>query len=276
MTFDPRLTPARDGIAAAHLRGTINAERYVDGTAMRVGWESLALTSAPDPQAELASELLYGEGFTVYDTENGWAWGQSNRDGYVGWVEHDMLKPMDVRTHHVTLFSALTYATPDMKSRPLGALPFLAQVAVHRQEGPWVQTDFGWLPGRHLAQDPPDISNWVTTAERFIGAPYLWGGRTPKGLDCSALVQLSRQSAGFECPRDSDMQQKLGTELGADAELCRGDLIFWKGHVGIMLDAATLLHANAFHMACVREPLALACDRIAAQGGGGITARKRL
>ncbi|MBB5514240.1 cell wall-associated NlpC family hydrolase [Rubricella aquisinus] len=278
MKHDPRLTPARPDIAAAHLSGTVNSDRFVEGRAMRVALPLLPLTMKPDPEAPLDTQLLFGEVFTVYDVDDntGLAWGQSGRDGYVGWVPHAGLEPPATPTHHVTQPLALLYAEPEMKGRPVDALPYLAQVEVIGQSGRWLElAEGGWLPGRHLS-DAPDRGDWVTLAERFTDAPYLWGGRSVLGLDCSALVQLARMGAGHDCPRDSDMQQALGAALPLDGPFQRGDLMFWKGHVGIMLDAEIMLHANAFHMAVRQERLTLARDRIAAQGDGPMTAARRL
>ncbi|MGB0498409.1 MAG: C40 family peptidase, partial [Rubricella sp.] len=178
--------------------------------------------------------------------------------------------------HHVIRPLALVYAEPDLKGRPIDALPFLARVSILGQSGRWLETEAGWVPGRHLSEAAPAVADWVSVAERFEGAPYLWGGRSTLGIDCSALVQLSLMAAGRDCPRDSDMQAALGSAVSEDAPLRRGDLVFWKGHVGVMLDGATLLHANAFHMATVREPLNLVRDRIEAMGDGPVTGIRRL
>lgn len=277
MSFDARLVPARPDLAAAHLKGEVTAARFVEGTPQRVTAPRLPLTSRPDPSQSYGSELLYGEPFAVYDRRDGLAWGQSGADGYVGWVAESGLGPPMRATHHVTLLQALAYAAPEVKSRPVAALPYLSTCTVTGQEGRWLEIDGAWwVPGRHLREGTPDARDWVAIAERFLGAPYLWGGRTAAGLDCSALVQLGRMGAGRACLRDSDMQAQIGDPLEHDGPFQRGDLIFWKGHVGIMSDADTLLHANAFHMACVQEPLELARDRIAAQGDGPMTGARRL
>jgi cell wall-associated NlpC family hydrolase len=278
MKIDPRITAARPDLAASHLSGAVEADRFVEGRAMRVALPLLPLTMKPDPDAPLDTQLLMGEGFTIYDMDDqtGLAWGQSARDGYVGWVPQAGLEAPAKVTHHVTQPLALLYAEPEMKGRPVDALPYLAQVEVVGQSGRWLELAEGvWVPGRHLS-DAPDAGDWVALAERFIDAPYLWGGRSAMGLDCSALVQLARLGAGHDCPRDSDMQQALGREVPLDGPFQRGDLVFWKGHIGIMLDEEIMLHANAFHMAVRRERLSLARDRIEAQGDGPMTAARRL
>lgn len=277
MKHDPRLTPARPEIAAAHLSDHVTAERFVEGRGMRVALPLLPLTCSPDPEAPLDSQLLLGEAFTVYDVEDqtGLAWGQAACDGYVGWVPQAGLDTPQETTHHITQPLALIYGEPEVKSRPIDALPYLAKVAVAGQNGRWLElADGGWIPGRHLS-DGPQSGDWVTRAEQFLGAPYLWGGRSVMGLDCSALIQLARLGAGQSCPRDSDMQQDQGTALDVDGPFQRGDLMFWKGHVGVMQSPDTLLHANAFHMAVTLENLSLARDRIDAQGDGKMTAARR-
>ncbi|MEL6599517.1 MAG: NlpC/P60 family protein [Pseudomonadota bacterium] len=280
MTFDPRLVPARADVAAAHLEGEVTAERFVEGRHMQVATAILPLTSGPDPEASFASQLLLGERFTVYDHDDttGLSWGQSKGDGYVGHVPAAGLEPVaEDPTHHITALLTHLYPEPDMKTRPFDALPFLAQVTVVGQEGRFLEVgQGGFLPARHAEAGAPEANDWVATAERFAGLPYLWGGRSSLGLDCSALVQLACQGAGRDCPRDSDMQAGIGSEVDPDGPLARGDLVCWKGHIGIMRDSTTLLHANAFHMAVASEPLDFARDRIKASEGLALTTVRRL
>jgi len=276
MTFDPRNTPARTDLAAAHLKGQIDAPRYVTGQDRMVATSSAPMTSQADPEAGLSSQLLRGEVFTVYDIDDdtGLAWGQAQRDGYVGWIPNFMLEPVEVTTHHVTTLMTHCYPEPDLKTRPFDMLPMLSAVTVVDQEGKWLELSTGgWVPGRHLSEALPG-GDWVAIAERFIGVPYLWGGKTASGIDCSGLIQVALHAAGLDCPRDSDMQAALGADVNGPRQ--RGDLAFWKGHVGVLVDADTLLHANAFAMATALEPFELACDRIAAQGGGALTGMRRI
>jgi cell wall-associated NlpC family hydrolase len=273
--FARRLVPARGDIAARCLKGQVAARRYADPRVTLVAAPLLDLTLEPDPQAERATQLLRGEVFHVYAEEGGLAWGQAATDGYVGYVAAAGLAPVRRVDAVVFALSSHLYPAPDIKQRPLMALPFLASLAA---AGPaadgFVPIDGGgFVPAAHLAAAPGDA---VAQAERFLGTPYLWGGRSAAGIDCSALVQLALAAAGSEAPRDSDMQAALlGEPVPEDAPLLRGDLVFWKGHVGLMMDVGTLVHANAHHMAVAREPLALAAARIAAAGGGSITARRR-
>ncbi|MEL6678763.1 MAG: NlpC/P60 family protein [Pseudomonadota bacterium] len=278
MSYDPRLTPARPDLAAAHLEGRVEAARFVEGRALRVAVAVLPMTATADPEAGFSSQLLMGEPFVVYETDapTGLAWGQAGRDGYVGYVpaaglDGDAAAP----THHVPTLMTHCYPEPDLKTRPFDALPYLAEVRVSGQEGSFLElATGGFVPGRHLREGAPEATDWVAEAERFLGLPYVWGGKSTLGLDCSALVQLARHGTGLDCPRDSDMQAGLGAAV--DGPFQRGDLVCWKGHIGVMLDGSTLLHANGFHMAVVREPLELARDRILAAEGLTVTTVRRL
>jgi hypothetical protein len=278
-TFDRRITPARPDLAAEHLRGSVQAARFVAGRPMRVIEPVIAMRPDPSPDAGIDTELLYGEEVTVYeDGEEGLSWVQAAADGYVGWVPTDALGPVLRATHRVALRRCFVFPGPSIKLPPLRALPFGARVAVSGAEG-----DFALIEGGgHLhapALKPVSAleADFTAVAEGFLGTAYLWGGKSSIGLDCSALVQTGLHAAGIPCPRDSDMQaEALGTDIPVDGPFSRGDLVFWKGHVGIMRDPETLLHANAFHMATAAEPLAQARRRILAGGGGPILRAKRL
>jgi cell wall-associated NlpC family hydrolase len=274
--FAARLLPARPDLAAAHLHGQVAAARYVGGEPRRVTAAVLDLTSSPEPGAGLATQLLHGERFTVYETrDDGLVWGQSARDGYVGYVQASGLGAPGPAGRRVTALWAQLYPRPEVKARTVAELPFLAEVAVDAEERGFSRVvGGGWVASQHLA---PVAGDAADQAARFLGVPYLWGGRSARGIDCSGLVQLALLAAGQPAPRDSDMQAALlGTGLTPKAPLARGDLVFWSGHVGIMRDAATLLHANAHHMAVTSEPLEQAMARIAATGGGAATMRRRL
>ncbi len=271
---DPRLTPARPDLAAATLRGRVEAERYAEPVAMRVIAGSTPLW--PDPaRRRLSSMLLFGEDFAVYEVADGLAWGQAARDGYVGYAAAAALAPAGPRpTHRVSSLSTHLYPAADLKDPPVAVLPCGARLRVTGEVARFHAVEGGYVPFGHLADGP--AADWVAAAAAFLGTPYLWGGRTAAGIDCSGLVQAALHAAAIDCPRDSDQQAALGVEIAPDAGLIRGDLVFWRGHVGIMEDAQTLLHANAFHMATVREPLAGAAARTIARGQGAVTARRRL
>jgi cell wall-associated NlpC family hydrolase len=229
----------------------------------------------PDRAAARSTQLLHGEVLTVYETRaDGLAWGQAALDGYVGYVDAAALGPAQGQGRRITALWSQVYAEPSVRARTIVELPFLAEVAVTGSSGAFARLRGGGnVPLPHLE---PVGTDWVGLAERFIGVPYLWGGRSARGLDCSALVQLALLGSGHAAPRDSDMQAALiGDEIAPHAALRRGDLVFWRGHVGIMRDAETLLHANAHHMAVASEPLQPAIARIAAAGGGPVTLRRR-
>ena len=235
----------------------------------------LDLTLDPDAGAELATQLILGERFVVYEIADGRAWGQAALDGYVGYVAAEGLGPDRPAGRRVTALASHRYRAPAVKAGTLGELPFLADLAATGEtDGFAALADGGFAPLQHLA---PASGDMVDQALRFLGAPYLWGGRSARGLDCSALAQLALIASGTPAPRDSDMQAALvGAALAEGEAPRRGDLVFWRGHVGIMADGETLLHANAHHMAVALEPFATAAERIEAAGGGSVTARRRL
>ena len=275
---DPRITPARPDLAASHLRGLVEAAHFVDGTAREVRDDSAPVRREPAPDAPLETEALKGERVTVYETnDEGWCWGQLDQDGYVGWLPANALTaPGPPGTHVVTALRTLVFPGPSIKLAPVAAYSLGCRLAVLRTEGPLAVTPSGHVPARHLAPIDATEGDFVAVAERFVGVPYLWGGKTSLGIDCSGLVQVALTAAGIACPRDSDMQEReVGEPVSEGLRgLRRGDLVFWKGHVAIARDAATLVHANAFHMAVALEPVAEAVARIAA-GGTDVSVVKR-
>jgi cell wall-associated NlpC family hydrolase len=283
--FDPRLTPARADIAAKELEGKVAAARYVDGKTYQVIEPQAPMRGEPSPDAPLLTEALYGERVTVYDSNaEGWSWGQLAADGYVGWLPTGALAPCGAPpTHKVTALRTFLFPGTSIKLPPLAALPLGARVGVVRIEDRLaVITSGAYAPVAHLAPLDTVEPDFVAVAERFVGVPYLWGGKTALGLDCSGLVQVALAAAGIACPRDSDMQERaLGVPIshsgrGADlSDLRRGDLVFWKGHVAIARDRATFVHANAYHMAVANEPAVEAIARIRA-AGSELTSVRRL
>jgi cell wall-associated NlpC family hydrolase len=268
-TLDPRLNPYRADLAASHLRGQVEAKYFVDGEPYDVVEPVADLRRAPSHEAPLDTQVLMGERVTVYETtEEGWAWGQLASDDYVGWLSANALMPAGAApTHKVSALRTLAFAAPDIKLPPLAGLPLGARVAIVRQNERFAVTATGWhIPQAHLVPLDTNEPDFVAVAEKFLGAPYLWGGKTALGLDCSGLLQVALQAAGLACPRDSDMQESALGKPVTLAELKRGDLVFWPGHVAIARDRDTLIHANAFHMAVAIEPAAAAIARIKAAG----------
>lgn len=279
--LDPRLTPARGDIAAKSLQGKVTAARFVEGESFEIGEPIAPLREAPSSEAMLSTQALKGERVTVYDRDDeGWAWGQLEMDGYVGWLPDAALaRSATAPTHKVILIRTFAFPGPSIKLPPSEALMMGSRLTIVREDGIFAITREGsYVPRVHLAGVHSHAPDFVAVAERFVGTPYLWGGKSGLGIDCSGLVQLSLQASGKQCPRDSDMQQgQLGRELDATeaTQLQRGDLIFWKDHVAIARDAGTIVHANAFYMATVIESTDEAIARIKA-AGSEVVAIKRL
>lgn len=279
--FDRRITPARADLAAASLKGRIEAARYVEGVARRCARPVAPLTFSPAIDARQESQLLFGERFVVYEEKDGWAWGQAALDGYVGYVEAAALAGPEEATHAVAVARSHLYPGPDLKLRAAAALGMGAQVRVVEQARGFSRlATGGWLYGRHLVPTGRREPDYVKTGMSLLGVPYLWGGRSADGLDCSGFVQLVLARAGISAPRDSDQQ---GDALGEPIEprddwsrVRHGDFVFFPGHVGIAVEGWRFLHANAFHMAVTLDDFSDVLDRAHAFAQIGVTCIRRL
>lgn len=273
--MDSRLTPANTHVAHSSLRGLVKAKTFVDGN-----WRCVAVGVADilkTPNGARSRQALYGERLLVLDDRDGFAFVQAEKDGYVGYVASSALMDDTAATHWVCNLGSHLYAAPDFKQRELDVLSFGAQVAVKETGERFAQTTAGhFIPKAHLAPIDERQSDTVATAEKFLGTPYLWGGNSRLGIDCSGLVQAALIAAGQPCPGDSDMQEAIGTAIPDDTPLQRGDLLFWKGHVALVVDKTQMIHANAYHMAVAYEDIDQGIARIEAQGDGPVTARRRV
>lgn len=290
--FDPRETPFNGRVAHVSLKGKVEAERFVEPVPYQLDWHHSAILTAPG--GSRTRELLPGEVFQVLDMPDNTAcsdaFGYAERDGYVGYVAARGLQPAGKVTHMVATRESYRKATADLKAyERTFRMSFGHRVNVVGESGDWSeislrpvmgdpdQTSRFFMPTRHLRPIGDPFTDPAAVAELFLHTPYLWGGNTAFGIDCSGLVQAALLTCGIACPGDTDQQEaRVGDTLGPDAPLKRGDLIFWKGHVAMMLDADRIIHANAYHMAVAIESLAAACARIEAAGGDPVTSRKRI
>ena len=276
--FDPRLTPARPDLAARHLQGKVAATAYVDGHVSGVLDAAVPVRRSPSPDATLETEALMGEHVRVYETtDEGWCWGQLETDGYVGYLPANALTASAATpTHKVAAIRTLMFPGPSIHLTPIAAPPLGARLSIVSEDERFAATASGaYVPAKHLAPLDRFEADFVAIAERFLGVPYLWGGKTSLGIDCSGLVQVALAACGIPAPRDSDLQEQALGALLQDDDYQRGDLLFWRRHVAIVRDRHTLVHANAYAMAVTIEPIADVRVRIR-ESHGDPTSIKRL
>lgn len=277
-SLDPRLHPHREDLAAAYLKDRVAAASFVEGTRHQVARGVVDLRRAPRDDAPLDSQLLFGEEVNVYDRAGGWAWVQNNSDGYVGYVRAEALSTeVHAASHSLTALRSYLLSEPDLKSPALDLLSISSPLAVaETRDGFSRLAGGGWVFSGHLAALGETEADHTATALAFRGAPYLWGGRSSLGLDCSALVQIALARAGIFALRDTDMQEEvLGAALAEAETPARGDLVFLPDHVAIAVDAETVVHATAEYMAVAVEPLDALDARSRKANGRGVTAIRR-
>lgn len=278
--LDPRLHAFRPDLADRRLESRVKAGHFAEGKLMAIAAPLASLHRQPRFDAMQVTQALMGERLRVFESREGWTWGQLERDSYVGYLAADALtEELAAPTHRVAVPATFAYPAPDVKAQPAEMLPMNAMLVVSGGDEKYARlADGRFVFARHLKRLGEWESDYAAVAGMFRHVPYYWGGKSVRGLDCSGLVQLALEACGIACPRDSDMQER---DLGVDLRpndldgLKRGDLVFWDGHAGIMTDGATLLHANGHHMLTVAEPLREAVTRIAASYGR-VTSIKRL
>ena len=279
--LDPRRHAFRSDLADARLEGQVEAAEFVDGAPMRAGTSPVDMHPTPARDGSILAQCWAGEAVRVFEVDetSGAAWIARERDGYVGYVDVADLADAFEPTHVVCAPRTFVYAEPDLKAPVLfqrsGCERFRGGDGREERGTAYVHDGEGWLIERHVRPLDAQGGDWVAHAATLLHTPYLWGGETAFGIDCSGLVAWSLALAGRDVPRDSDMQwRELGEPLPGLEALARGDLVFWQGHVGIMEDAATLLHANGHTMSVAREPLAEAVERIGYLYGQPLGARR--
>lgn len=271
--MDRRLTPANGRVALEILRGTVDALRYVAGDAASI---AVPVTDLRDqPSGKRDRQLLFGDAVTVVERKDGWAFVQAAKDGYCGYVPDSAMGPATAPTHRVSALGTHLYTQANLKSAETASLSFGSLVQVKGSEGKFALTDQGFIPAVHLRPVTEFFTDAAGVAQMFAGTPYLWGGNSRGGIDCSGLVQTALLACGKACPADSDQQRSVGSLLPDDVPLQRGDLIFWKGHVAMAVNAATLIHANGHTMSVAYENIEACIARIAAQEGIDVLMRRR-
>lgn len=260
---DPRITPSTDRIALDTLRGVLARPSYVPGNPMRLAAPLVDLCRKPGGARD--RQVNYGADLVLIDEQDGWAFVQAFADGYCGWLPADTLGQQGPAvTHRVSAPATHVYPEPNMKTRETASLSLGARLAVIAQQNGFARlAQGGWVPLQHLSDKPAEDP--ASVAETLLGTPYLWGGNSRAGIDCSGLAQAALTACGIACPGDSDMQQSV---FPAVEDISRNDLLFWRGHVAIALDDTRMIHATAFTMSVVIEPIQTAIDRIDAAGHG--------
>ncbi len=276
--LDKRVNAVRGDLADVSLAGLLFAPHYAKAQAMHCAKGAMFVRESASADAAAVTQLLHGEGFHLLDVTGGWAWGYCDHDGYVGYVEREALASGGFEaTHRITARAAPVFAAADIKAPVRTMLSAGARIAGEVSGAFLLLADGGAVHLRHASPVGEHEADWVSAAERQLGQPYVWGGRGHDGIDCSGLVQLALGQAGICVPRDTDLQRDaLGTAIADGEGLHRGDLVFFPGHVGIMTDGETLLHANAHWMSTVAEPLTDVIARLRPEHEQPVLARRRI
>ncbi|MCR8724226.1 C40 family peptidase [Frigidibacter sp. ROC022] len=266
--MDRRITPFSGRVAASHLRGQVAAELYIDPEPHQARGNPFLLDR---PEGARDRQLLSGDALDLYERRDGWAYVRAAKDGYCGWLPETALAPPGPVTHRVAVRTTWAYPAPSSRQAALFDLHFGARVQQLAAEDGWSEISCaglrGFVPSGHLKPADSVETDPVAVARLFLGTPYVWAGNSGFGIDCSGLVQAALLACGIACPGDSDLQEAaLGRALEKDAALRPGDLMFWKGHVALVADPGTLIHAYGHAMLVGYEPIATAVPRILAQG----------
>lgn len=271
---DRRTHLANNRVAHVSLRKHLNVAHFVEVAARQVSVPVADLCAAPRGSRD--AQLLMGAGFEVLETRDGWCFGRAVADGYVGYVQASSLEEAIAPTHWVTARNSHIYSGASVKAPDRAALSFGSSLTVSTEsDGFFELSRGGFVPVQHVSPIEKRMEDAAKTSLNFVGIPYLWGGNNVLGIDCSGLVQACLFATGRACPRDSDQQEAFFTRDVMMEDLRRGDLVFWRGHVAMMLNEREMIHANAHHMSVEIEPLGVARQRIGAREFGEITAMKR-
>jgi len=273
--LDNRLHAFRRDLADISLRGKVEAETFVEPKIMQVVAPIACVRSRPDRAASFTTQALMGDVVKVFEHGADWSWGQLEKDNYVGYfTSSDLAAPNSVLSHRVCVPATFIYPLADLKSQPATRIFLNSWLEIKTIEGDWAELESGgFVWSGHLADKNSFSNDPVSIAEQFVGVPYLWGGNSADGIDCSALVQQAYRACNLECPRDTDMIERQVGNSGFNSKQ-RGDLVFWDGHIGMMLDGENMIHANGHHMAVAKENLEQAAERVAKTYGSSYRTRR--
>ena len=273
--MDPRVTPANETVACSTLKGKIKHANFVEAKNYQVNVPFVDLLGSPDGKRN--RQLIYGSKVKYFSAAKGWAFIQNTYDNYVGYVPESTIASETQKTHIVTAPLAHVFMEPNIKSQNIEILPLAARVSGEVLENGFLETELGWISVLQLKRKTEISKDPVEVSKLLQNAPYLWGGNTTLGIDCSGLIQISLLLCGIDCPGDSDQQMNtLGQNIDIGSPRKKGDIIFWKGHVAWALNERQILHANAYHMATVIEEANEAIERIKKQDNNSVIAHKRL